>query len=179
MKFGETYLDLDEIDRGILDSLQRNCRTSLAQVGKQVGLSAPSVLERVKKLEEGGLITGYHARLDSKALGLDVTAFIGVSIHHPRLVDRFDAQIDQIRGVLECHHVTGGYTLLVKAKTRDTSTLEALISQIRSIDGVDRTETMIVLSTHSEHSEIALPEPPHPPKKSRRNGPRAAAGMRS
>ena len=91
-----------------------------------------------------------------------------------------EKDIDRVDGVLECHHVTGGYTLLLKVKTRDTSSLETLISRIRSIEGVGRTETMIVLSTHSEHTQLALhPEPTPAPKKNRRNGERLAATSRS
>ncbi|MGH7821362.1 MAG: Lrp/AsnC family transcriptional regulator [Candidatus Binatia bacterium] len=179
MKFGNAELELDEIDLGILSILQDNCRVSLAKIGEQVGLSAPSVVERVKKLEDGGVIRSYHAILDSRALGMDVTAFIGVSINHPRAIDGFESQIDAIEGVLECHHVTGAHTLLLKVKTHNTSTLESLISRIRSIEGVEKTETMVVLSTHSERTELALPSPePATPvgaaatldKKSRRNG---------
>jgi Lrp/AsnC family transcriptional regulator, leucine-responsive regulatory protein len=179
MKLGHAELELDEIDLGILSILQDNCRVSLAKIGEQVGLSAPSVVERVKKLEDGGIIRAYHAILDSRLLGMDVTAFIGVYINHPRLIDRFESEVDAIEDVLECHHVTGAHTLLVKVKTRNTSTLESLISRIRSIEGVDKTETMVVLSTHSERTELALPSPePASPvtsatpidKKARRNG---------
>jgi Lrp/AsnC family leucine-responsive transcriptional regulator len=173
MKLGEEQFELDEIDLGILSLLQDNCRTSLAKIGDQVGLSAPSVIERVKKLEDGGLIRGYHAILDAKRMGMDITAFIGVSINHPRLIRGFEAEVNQIDDVLECHHVTGGYTLLLKVKTRNTSSLESLISRIRSIEGVERTETMVVLSTHTERSQLAIvgrPESPPAAKKSRRNG---------
>ena len=178
MKLGSQQPDLDDIDFGILNALQENCRISLAEIGEQVGLSAPSVMQRVKKLEDGGVIRGYHAVLDAKRLGMDVTAFIGVSINHPKLIDEFEEEIDHVEGVLECHHVTGGYTLLLKAKTRDTSTLETLISRIRSLAGVERTETMVVLSTHSEDTELDLPmgAASTAGKRSRRNGERVAAG---
>src|SRR5882672_1719263 len=114
MKLGAPDIELNEIDLGILALLQENCRTSLARIGEQVGLSAPSVIERVKKLEDRGVIRGYHAILDARRLGMDITAFIGVSVSHPRLIDAFEEEIDTIEDVLECHHVTGGYTLLLK-----------------------------------------------------------------
>ena len=155
MKLG-SELDLDDIDRGILSTLQDNCRTSLARIGEQVGLSAPSVVERVKKLEDGGVIRGYHADVDAKLLGFDITAFIGVGIDHPRLLTAFETEIRDVDGVLECHHVTGSYSLLLKVKTENTSSLERMISRLRSIEGVDRTETMVVLSTHIEGSKIPL-----------------------
>src|ERR1041384_6096761 len=120
MKLGNEPIELDEIDLGILSILQDNCRTSLAKIGEQVGLSSPSVLERVKKLEDGGLIRGYHAILDARRLGMDITAFIGVYVSHPRLIDRFEHEVHQIEDVLECHHVTGAHTLPLKVKTAHT-----------------------------------------------------------
>ena len=160
MKLGNEPIELDDIDLGILSILQDNCRTSLTKIGEQVGLSSPSVLERVKKLEDGGLIRGYHAILDARRLGMDITAFIGVYVSHPRLIDRFELEVQGIEDVLECHHVTGAYTLLLKVKTANTSSLEALISRLRSIEGVDKTETMVVLSTKTERSQLKLPSPP-------------------
>src|SRR6266404_5488950 len=163
MRFGDhSDLELDDIDLRILGLLQEDCRTSLVRIGEQVGLSAPAVLERIKKLEAAGIVTGYRAILDARRLGLDITAFIDV---------------------LECHHVTGEHTLLLKVKTANTSSLERLISQIRSLDGVTRTETMIVLSTHTERVQLALhpaePAPAQPGKRARRNGERHAHAGRA
>jgi Lrp/AsnC family transcriptional regulator, leucine-responsive regulatory protein len=179
MKLGSD-LDLDDIDRGILALLQENCRISLARIGAEVGLSAPSVVERVKKLEDGGVIRGYHAVLDARRLGVDITAFIGVSISHPRLLNEFESEIRDVEGVLECHHVTGAYSLMLKVKTENTSSLERLISRLRSIDGVDRTETMVVLSTHIEGSRIPVGVERVAPldgRRGRRNGERSARSV--
>jgi len=136
--------------------LQENCKLPLAQIGAQVGLSAPSVIERIKKLEDHGVIIAYRAILDARRLGKDVTAFIGVSINHPNFIGLLEGEITQIEDVLECHHVTGHYTLLLKAKTINTSSLEQLIRRIRSVEGVERTETMVVFSTHTERTQLAL-----------------------
>jgi Lrp/AsnC family leucine-responsive transcriptional regulator len=167
-------LELDEIDRRLLDLLQDDCRTSLVRLGEQVGLSAPSVLERIKKLEAAGIVSGYHAVLDAKRLGLDITAFIGVITGHPAVISHFEQQVGAMNDVLECHHVTGEYTLLLKVKTANTSSLERLISRIRLLDGVARTETLVVLSTHIERAQLALhprePEAPPQGKRGRRNG---------
>ena len=157
MKFGTSEtLDLDAIDLQILQILQQDCKISLARIGDLVGLSAPSVIERIKKLELGGAIRGYHAVLDSRQLGLDVTAFIGVVIDHPTAIEGFEERVSSLEGVLECHHVTGQHTLLLKVKTQSTSTLESLIREIRTVRGVTRTETMVVLSTHVERVRIPL-----------------------
>ena len=149
-------LILDATDVGILDALQHNCKQPLAEIGKQVGLSAPSVVERIKKLEDGGVIRGYAALLDARALGKDVTAFIGVSISHPSAFQAFEKEIETEGDVLECHHVTGQHTLMLKVRTESTETLERLIDMIRRIEGVTRSETMVVLSTHSERTRVAL-----------------------
>jgi Lrp/AsnC family transcriptional regulator, leucine-responsive regulatory protein len=156
MKLGGEAPDLDAIDLQILSILQEHGRIAHVKLGEQVGLSAPSVIERVKKLEDGGIIVGYHAAVDAKRLGKDVTAFIGVSIAHPKTVGLFEETIELIDDVLECHHVTGEHTLLLKVKTVNTSTLEELIRTIRLIEGVSRTETMVVLSTHTERTQISV-----------------------
>ncbi len=159
MKLGTSDgLDLDFTDLQILQTLQQDCKISLARIGEQVGLSAPSVIERIKKLEQVGVIRGYHALLDSRHLGLDVTAFIGVMVDHPRGLADFEERVASLEGVLECHHVTGQHTLLLKVKTESTSTLEQLISRIRGIPGVARTETMVVLSTHCERTQVPMEE---------------------
>jgi len=171
MKYERSGADhpLDATDLAILDLLQRNCKQPLAEIGKHVGLTASSVVERIKKLEDAGVVRGYVATVDARALGKDVTAFIGVSISHPRAFDAFEKEIEQAPDVLECHHVTGGHTLMLKVKTESTETLEQLIDLIRRIDGVTRTETMVVLSTHTERTRITLDANDAPlPRRSRR-----------
>jgi Lrp/AsnC family leucine-responsive transcriptional regulator len=153
MKLGEP--NIDEIDRRILAELQLDCKAPLAQVGKRVGLSAPSVMERIRKLEQAGVIAGYHAQLDSRKVGLDVTAFIGVSTSSTGISELED-QIESFEEVLECHHVTGSHTMLLKVKTVNTQALERLISRLRRLDGVLRTETLVVLSTRLERAVMPL-----------------------
>jgi Lrp/AsnC family leucine-responsive transcriptional regulator len=177
MRFGEhTDGELDDIDLQLLMLLQEDCRTPLARLGDKVGLSAPAVLERIKKLEAANVITGYRAIVDGRRVGLDITAFIGVLISHPHVIDDFERGVIDFDEVLECHHVTGEHTLLLKVKAANTSALEQLISRIRSLDGVGRTETMVVLSTHIERVQLAV-RPDTPPsgsagKRPRRNGER-------
>ena len=172
MKLGD---QLDETDRRILAELQEDCKAPLAHVGKRVGLSAPSVMERIRKLEEADIIRGYHAVLNSRKVGLDVTAFIGVSTSATG-IERLEEQISRFDEVLECHHVTGGYTMLLKVKTQNTETLEQLISRIRLIEGATRTETLVVLSTRLERTlvpigtQAASPKPGEPPPAKRQNG---------
>jgi Lrp/AsnC family leucine-responsive transcriptional regulator len=172
MKLDQEHADLDEIDIRILALLQEHCKMPLAKIGQQVGLSAPAVIERIKKLEEGGVILGYTALLDARKLGCDITAFIGVLTSHPRDVSDVEREIESRVEVLECHHVTGEYTLLLKVKTADTSSLEQIISHLRSIEGVSRTETMIVLSTHTERQLLLRAETPPAKRKAKRTVPK-------
>lgn len=162
MKSHEAF-EPDAIDLQILATLQEHGRIALTKMAEQVGLSAPSVIERVKKLEDIGVITGYHAVVDARKLGKDVTGFIGVSIGDPRTIELFEDTVDHLDDILECHHVTGEHTVLLKVKTHNTATLENLIRAIRMIEGVTRTETMVVLSTHTERTQICVnpPESPH------------------
>ncbi|TFH30504.1 MAG: AsnC family transcriptional regulator, partial [Myxococcales bacterium] len=94
MHLGETYV-IDGIDRQLLEELQTDCKRSLKEIGAAVGLSAPSVMERVRKLEHAGIIRGYHALLDSRKVGLDISAFIGVSISNPMLLTAFEKWVDR------------------------------------------------------------------------------------
>lgn len=148
---------LDAIDRALLESLQVDCKQPLAKLGERVGLSAPSVLERVRKLEQCGLIRGYHASLEPRLAGLDVGAFIGVGIDHPRSIAAFEQAALGIPEILECHHVTGRHTLMIKVRTESTESLHRLISALRELPGVARTETMVVLETQLERQTIPLP----------------------
>lgn len=148
--------DFDAIDAHILDILQSNCKLPLAKIGEQVGLSAPAVIDRIKKFEESGTIVDYRAILDARKLGKDVTAFIGVVIDHPNAFETFEDQMARFEEVLECHHVTGQHTMLLKVKTQNTAALEEVLRKLRSLGGVMRTDTMVVLSTHTERTQIPL-----------------------
>ena len=175
MKFGRAAFECDATDYAILELLQENCKQPLAAIGEKVGLSAPAVVERIHKLEEAGVVLAYTAVLDPRKLGRDITAFIGVSTDRPGAIDRVESEVGAMDEVLECHHVTGGYTLLLKVKTRNTESLERLIDSVRSVDGVSATETMVVLSTHTERSRIALDvDEDLPPERPRRGKRRAA-----
>ena len=172
MKFDESAPELDLIDHLILEQLQENCKRPLAAIGEKVGLTAPSVLERIHKLEEAGVIRDYVAVLDGKRLGKDVTAFIGVSVASPRALSTAEQAIARVDEVLECHHVTGAFSLMLKVKTDDTEGLERVIEQVRELEGVTGSETMVVLSTQTERTRIPLPVPEAPPPRRGRNGQR-------
>ena len=141
---------IDQIDLKILSILQNSGRSRLADIADEVELSAPAVLERVKKLEVSGVIKGYQALLDGKKVGKDITAFIGVSIGNQRDIDKFATQMLRNPDVLECHHITGDESFILKVKSANTTSLEKLLGEIRSVEGVTRTVTRVVLSTAKE-----------------------------
>lgn len=149
---------LDYTDLKILSILQQHGRRHLAEIAKEVDLSPPAVMERVKKLETRGIIKGYHALLDAKKVGKDITAFIGVSISHQRYSETFPSYMAGKEDVLECHHVTGDESFILKVKTADTASLEKLLAEIRSMEGVSRTITKVVLSTSKEGHTLGLHE---------------------
>jgi Lrp/AsnC family transcriptional regulator, leucine-responsive regulatory protein len=157
---------MDPIDYKILDLLQRDARTTQVEMAAAVGLSQPSVADRIRKLDEGGAVLGYVARLDPRAMGNDIRAFIGVRVSHPRHHDGFTRRIQQIAEVQECHRVAGLDSYLLKVVTRNTGTLDELISNLlRRIPGVTRTTTTIVLATVKETTAVPLHEAEAAPRR--------------
>ena len=157
---------MDPIDYQILDLLQRDARTTQVQIAEAVGLSQPSVADRIRKLDQSGAVLGYVARLDPRAMGNDIRAFIGVRISHPRHHDAFTRRILQIPEVQECHRVAGLDSYLLKIVSRNTETLDHLISGvIRRIAGVTRTTTTIVLATVKESTAVPLQETEAAPRR--------------
>ncbi len=149
-----TTAQLDDIDRQILDLLQHDARMTNAALAAEVGLTAPSVFERVRKLEQRGVIQGYTINLDPAALGKPMTAFI-------RLVaafdDRYDSGIKAISedpDVLECYNVAGEDCLVLKIKCGSPSDLESLLGRIRSRLTVQRSVTMIALRALKENAPL-------------------------
>jgi len=141
---------IDEIDAKILHLLQRDGRMQRSDVAEEVDLSISAVSERMRKLEERGVIQGYTAVVDAKRLRLDITAFIRVSVdgseHYPDFVD----QVEEMDQVLELHSITGAGSHLMKVRIPDTTALERFLSEIQAISGVTKTTTSIVLSTFEE-----------------------------
>ncbi len=154
---------MDEIDRKIAYLLHANGRMSHEQLAREVHLSRPAVHERVKRLEEAGVIRGYQALLDWGTMGLPITAFIwvgtaGVLSREPgRILMTLNTPTTRVE---ECHRVAGEWCLLVKVRAASPRALEALLDQIRGIPGVTRTMTTIVLSTLDEGGTMPNPLPP-------------------
>jgi Lrp/AsnC family transcriptional regulator, leucine-responsive regulatory protein len=148
---------LDYLDHRILNLLQQEGRATQLELSRTVGLSQPAVAERIRKLEERGVIIGYTARVDATKLGKDITAFIGVTIEHPKYFEGFARKVLALPEVLEAHRVAGQDSYLLKVKTENTRTLDELLAQtLRTIAGVTRTHTTIVLSSVKEETHVLV-----------------------
>jgi Lrp/AsnC family leucine-responsive transcriptional regulator len=147
---------LDEIDVKIMEILQKKGRTRRNDLAESVGLSLPSVSERLRKLEENAYITGYHATVDPKKLGRDVTAFILVSVDSSKHYAQFIEHAHTVDEILECHAVTGEGSHLLKIRTTNTGSLERLLAKIQAWPGVGGTRTNLVLSSTKETMRIKV-----------------------
>lgn len=155
---------LDSIDYKLCELLQTRGRASQLELAQAVNLSQPAVAERIRKLEEQGIIKGYAAHVCARKLGKDITAFIGVFTNHPRYHEGFVNAVTAMVEVQECHRVAGTDSYLLKVKTENTGSLDTLIARIRSIHGVERTQTTIAMATLKETTYItpALSEAEEP-----------------
>lgn len=149
---------IDEIDIKLLDILQHNGRTRRNELAEKVGLSIPSVSDRLRKLEQGGYVIGYFAHLDPKKLGKDVSAYIAVIVDSSKHYGSFIEHAKQLDEILECHAITGEGSHLLKIRTENMTTLEKLLARIQSWPGVTGTRTHLVLSSPKEHTQIKLPD---------------------
>ncbi len=148
---------MDARDADIVELLQRDGRRPQAEIAQHVHLSQPAVAERIRKLEERGVITGYSARVDPAKLGKDVTAFVGVAISHPRHFEAFMQRIQALPDVLEAHRVVGRDSYLLKVRTKNTASLDRLlVGTLRTIPGVTRTETTVVLASVKETTFVPV-----------------------
>jgi Lrp/AsnC family leucine-responsive transcriptional regulator len=145
--------DLDQIDCKLLGELQANARISFADLSRKVSLSTPAVIERVKRLEENGVILGYHAQVSPAAVGRSVQAFVKVSVAGDKLL-KFAQTVKKIEEVLECYRITGAESFLVLLAVRDTTHLQAVIDQMMPYVS---TNTSIILDVSVRWNPI-IPE---------------------
>lgn len=121
-------IELDDINRDLIDLLQQHGRMSYRELGERVGLTAPAVTERVRKLEEAGVIRGYRAEVDYEQLGLPLLCII--RLNSPRGGQGVDALIADIPEVIEANRVTGSESHVIRVRTRDTEHLEELLHRL-------------------------------------------------
>lgn len=154
-------LKLDKIDRMILDILQANAKITNAQLSKEIGLSPAPTLERVKKLENSGIIKSYHAKLDTDKIGMGVSTFVYATLkgHNKQNIELFMDAINKIDEVIECHHVTGSGDFVLKVIAQDISSYQKLmLERVSDIAVVDNLQSMVILSTFKDSKVMPIPE---------------------
>lgn len=148
---------MDAVDRQLIQALRENGRASYAELGRLVGLSGPSVTDRINRLETAGVITGYRATVDAPSLGLGVTALIGIQLTDATDHEDVAARLRELSEVEDCWFIAGDDSFMLKARASDVDALESLIRRLSGTKGVSRTRTTVVLSTKWENRVTDLP----------------------
>lgn len=147
---------LDDLDITILKKLQENGRTKRSELADAIGLSIPSLSERLKKLEEHRVIEGYFAKVNRHTFGYDIMAFVSVIMDSSKNYEKFTEFVKKTHEILECHSILGEGSHILKVVVKETKDLEALLSKIQSWPGVTRTITSFVLSSIKETTSLNL-----------------------
>jgi len=151
---------LDNTDRKILELLQRNSNITNALLAKEIGLSPAPTLERVNKLENGGVIKSYHAVIDPASVGLGVSTFVMVTLkgHNKENIEKFMNAINKVEEVIECHHITGAGDFILKIICADIAAYQQLmLEKVSNIDVVDSLQSMVILSTMKNSKVLPIP----------------------
>jgi Lrp/AsnC family leucine-responsive transcriptional regulator len=148
--------ELDRVDMRLLEALQRNARSTYAELGALVNLKPPAVHDRVKRLESRGFVRRYAAQLDAQRVGYELTAFVSAFCAPDLDYDAFTGAVEAFPEVLEIHSVAGDESYMLKVVTRSTAHLDDFLTRIKRVPGVARTRTTIVLSTPFERGGLPV-----------------------
>lgn len=148
----------DNLDVAILDELQRNGRTSVADLARKIHLSQPAVHNRIKRLEREGLIRAYVALLDREQIGCGLMCFVQITLnpHTQASIEAVQNAICELVSVLECHAITGRSDLMLKIAVEDQHRLRDVIMRITQLAGIERVETAIVLQSVKDTTTFSL-----------------------
>ena len=150
---------MDDIDLRLLSALRANGRASYAELARLVGKSAPSVQDRVRRLEERGVISGYTASVEPHALGLGVAALIGIHLSDSSDQDTVTKALERLPEIEDCWFVAGEEDYVIKVRTTDVEELERVLARLRAVAGIARTRTTVVLSAKWERRPRAVVDP--------------------
>jgi Lrp/AsnC family transcriptional regulator for asnA, asnC and gidA len=149
-------VDLDDVDRAILRALMDDARTPFSEVARRIDMSSATVHDRVDRMEDAGVLEGYHAAVDPAAVGLEVTALVGLDLARDRVAAAVDALAD-VEGVQTVHLTAGRYDAVARVVAADTPALQALlVESVGGVDGVTDSETLLVLDTPHDGAELPL-----------------------
>ena len=152
---------LDELDHRLIDLLQRDDRVPVAELAKLLGVAPSTLNDRIRRLIPLGVISGFHARVAPERVGLDLMAFVFVGWSDPMTEPRFLEAMAAAPEVLEVHHVTGAWNYLMKVRLKTTRDLEGFFAAVvKQVPGVQRTETLIVLSSPKDTTYLQPPGSP-------------------
>jgi len=146
---------LDEIDIKILRILQENSRTPLREISKEVGLAESTVYERIKKLKEKGVIKKFTVILDAEALGFNILAIVLIKARAGKYTHVAE-ELKKHSEIVEVYETTGGYDMIAKIRTWDNESLNEFLDEIGEVDGVEATQTMVVLKVHKETTALPV-----------------------
>ncbi|AFA49193.1 Lrp/AsnC family transcriptional regulator [Acetobacterium woodii] len=138
---------MDSIDIEILKLLQQNARVTASQIANEVSLSVPAISERLKKLDSTGIIQKYTIILSAQKMKKNLVAYMFVSLKHPNYIEGFVALVEKENEIIECSYLAGDFDYLIKIITEDTQSLEVVLNRIKTVPGVQKTKTIVTLST--------------------------------
>ena len=148
---------MDSIDMKILKCLKKNARLAASEISKEINLSVSAVIERIRKMENTGLIQGYTIDIDQKILGNNMVALMDVSLKHPDYYGGFVDLINENNCIASCYYQTGEFDFVLRIVTDTNEGLDKVYRVIKGYEGVEKTETHIVLRTIKEESAL-LPD---------------------
>ncbi|KWX81210.1 AsnC family transcriptional regulator [Paenibacillus riograndensis] len=155
---------MDAIDYKIIRAVMDNGRITWAELAGLLGLASPAAADRVRKLEEQGMIKGYTALIDAESAGYGLGALIAVSLERPAHRQAFLELVQKLPEIQECHHTAGDDDYVLKVRCRGTRDLDRIISgELKSLPGIVRTRTTIILGTVKETPNVPLPPSEHAP----------------
>ena len=152
-------MKIDRTDKKTLEILQKNAKITNAKLSQEIGLSPAPTLERVRKLEARGIISGYHAKLNMSKVGLGVSTFVMVSLkgHNKKNIDSFLDKIKDVENIVECHHITGSGDFILRIVAEDIESYqELMLDKVSEIEVTDSLQSMVILSTFKDNKVIPV-----------------------
>ncbi|MFC6824828.1 Lrp/AsnC family transcriptional regulator [Halopelagius fulvigenes] len=149
-------MELDETDRAILRILQADARTPFSEIARQIDMSSATVHDRVGRMEEAGVIEGYHAKVNAREVDFGTSALVGLRVQQGREEDALE-RLREIKGVQEVHLTTGEWDVMLRVFAEDTDGLrELMFDEIAEMDGFSRSQTMVILGTDFEDRSLPI-----------------------
>lgn len=149
-------MELDDTDRAILKALQEDARTPFSEIARRIDMSSATVHDRVNRMEDAGVIEGYHAKVDPKSLDYGISAVVGLQVEQGQEEETLE-RLEEIEGVQRVHLTTGSWDVLMKVYAEDADNLrELMFENVAQMEGFARSQTMVILGTPYETEELPI-----------------------